>query len=42
MSYHGKVMDAEVVVSIGSFNMSVISDLDENRYMELIEEEFKI
>ena len=35
-------MDAEVVVSIGSFNMSVISDLDENRYMELIEEEFKI
>lgn len=35
-------MDAENLVSIEYWNMSVISDLNENSLMELVEEEFKI
>lgn len=38
--YHGKVMNAENLVSIGYFNIGVISDLHENSFVELIEEEF--
>lgn len=36
-----KVIIAENLVSIGYFNLSVISDLDENSVMELVEENSK-